>query len=425
LDAVIDMIRRSRNVTTARANLIKSFKLTEVQATAILDMQLRRLAALERRKIQEEHKEMQDLIKNLEKLLSRPDLMRLAVREELMQVKEKYNNVRRTQILADSSDKVDVTAADLLPDEKVWVLYGDKGTIGRTTSPEMVSISGKPKELPLAILEANTQDVIYLFTADGQAVSMPVHQLPQTRELGIGTHYADMTGLSRRQHVSAVLVRPMEMAGYLSLATMAGVIKRVRLEDLPGITSEPFTVMNVAEDDALGWARITDGEQDFVLVTAAGLAIRFKESSVRAMGLPAAGVMGIKLANEADGVIHMGIADQNGFLWSMTDNGLEKATPMSEYPVKGRYGQGVINVRLPKGSAEIVAAIIGDEKQALYITTVKGVVKKQILGKSAMGSRAIKPRSITKIAENDRPAGVVSMQKRPETAEVSATESAE
>ncbi len=425
LDAVIDTIRRSRNVTTARVNLIKKFKLTEIQASAILDMQLRRLAALERRKIQDEHKEMLSLIKNLQKLLSRPDLMRLAVREELMLVKERYNDVRRTQIVADSSDKVDVTAADLLPDEKVWVLVGDKGTIARTTSPEMVTISGRPKEVPVAILGANTQDIVYLITADGQAVSMPVHQLPQTRELGIGTHYADLTGLSRRQHASAVVVRPMEKEGYLSLTTIAGVVKRVRLEDLPGITSDPFTVINVADDDSLGWARITDGDQHFVLVSAAGQAIRFKESTVRAMGLPAAGVMGIKLANEADGIIYMGVAQENGFLWSMTDNGLEKATPMSEYPVKGRYGQGVINVRLPKGAAEVVAAIIGDEKQPLYITTVKGVVKRQIIGKSAKGSRAIKPRDMTKIAKSDRPAGVVSLQDRPETAEDLTAEKAE
>jgi DNA gyrase subunit A len=221
------------------------------------------------------------------------------------------------------------------------------------------------------------------------------------------------------------MVKPVETDGYLTLATLAGIIKRVKLEDLPGITSEPFMVINVADDDALGWARITDGEQDLVLVTAAGQAIRFKESDVRSMGLPAGGVMGIKLANEADGIIHMGLAEQNSFLWSITDTGLEKATDMNEYPVQGRYGQGVINLRLPKGSAEVVAAIIGNEKQPLYITTVKGVVKRQIIGKSAMGSRAIKPRDMTKIAKTDRPAGVVSLLKRPETAEEPAPDSAD
>jgi DNA gyrase subunit A len=422
LDEVIDTIRRSQRVETAHANLRKKFKLTDEQATAILNMQLRRLAALERRIIQEEHKEKLTLIKNLEKLLSQPKLMRLAVKEELEQVKEKYNDVRRTQIVADNHEKVDVTAADLLPNEKVWVLYSDKGTIGRTTSPEMVTISSKPKELPVAMLEANTQDVLYLFTADGQAVSLPVYQLPQTRDIGVGTHYAELTGLTRRQHVSAVVVKPLDAEGYLFLTTLGGTVKRVKAEDLPGITSEPFTVINVADDDALGWARLTSGEEDVVLVTAAGQAIRFKESDVRSMGLPAGGVNGIKLANEMDGLIYMGVVEENSFLWSMTDNGLEKATPISEYPIQGRYGQGVINVRLPKGATEVVAAVIGNEKQTIYITTVKGAVRRKDLGKTAIGSRSIKPRDMTRISKSDRPAGVTALRKRLEVTKTENTE---
>jgi DNA gyrase subunit A len=422
LDEVIDTIRRSQRVETAHANLRKKFKLTDEQATAILNMQLRRLAALERRIIQEEHKEKLTLIKNLEKLLSQPKLMRLAVKEELEQVKEKYNDVRRTQIVADNHEKVDVTAADLLPNEKVWVLYSDKGTIGRTTSPEMVTISSKPKELPVAMLEANTQDVLYLFTADGQAVSLPVYQLPQTRDIGVGTHYAELTGLTRRQHVSAVVVKPLDAEGYLFLTTLGGTVKRVKAEDLPGITSEPFTVINVADDDALGWARLTSGEEDVVLVTAAGQAIRFKESDVRSMGLPAGGVNGIKLANEMDGLIYMGVVEENSFLWSMTDNGLEKATPISEYPIQGRYGQGVINVRLPKGATEVVAAVIGNEKQTIHITTVKGAVRRKDLGKTAIGSRSIKPRDMTRISKSDRPAGVTALRKRLEVTKTENTE---
>jgi DNA gyrase subunit A len=286
----------------------------------------------------------------------------------------------------------------------------------------MVTISSKPKELPVAMLEANTQDVLYLFTADGQAVSLPVYQLPQTRDIGVGTHYAELTGLTRRQHVSAVVVKPLDAEGYLFLTTLGGTVKRVKAEDLPGITSEPFTVINVADDDALGWARLTSGEEDVVLVTAAGQAIRFKESDVRSMGLPAGGVNGIKLANEMDGLIYMGVVEENSFLWSMTDNGLEKATPISEYPIQGRYGQGVINVRLPKGATEVVAAVIGNEKQTIYITTVKGAVRRKDLGKTAIGSRSIKPRDMTRISKSDRPAGVTALRKRLEVTKTENTE---
>lgn len=417
LDAVIDTIRRSRTVETAKANLEKNFKLSEMQAQAILDMQLRRLAALERRKIQDEHKEKLQLIKFLERLLSKPELMRAAIKEELLAVCEKYADVRRTQIVETSQSKV-ITESDLLPDEQVWVLLSEKGTLARTTSPEMINIPLKPAEQPQALLEANTQDILYLFAADGRCVSLPVYQLPQARELGKGTHWAELTGLSRRDHVVAALVRPSTLeVGYLTLGTIAGVVKRVRLEDLPGITSEAFTVIGVADDDSLGWARLTSGDDQITLATAAGQLIRFKEEDVRPMGLPAGGVMGIKLANDADGVIAMDVAQPDTYVWSITDNGLAKATEMDEYPTQGRYGQGVINVRLPKDASEVVAVVIGPEKMQLLITTAIGSTKKLILGKTQLGSRAIKPRSVFKVGDRNRITGAVRLTTRPDWSE--------
>lgn len=417
LDAVIDTIRRSRTVETARNNLRKNFKLSEVQAQAILDMQLRRLAALEQKKIQEEHKEQLQRIKYLERLLSKPELMREAIKEELLAVREKYADVRRTQIVDTSQSKV-ITESDLLPDEQVWVLLSEKGTLARTTSPEMINIPLKPAEQPQALLEANTQDILYLFAADGRSVSLPVYQLPQAREMGKGTHWAELTGLSRRDHVVATVVRPSTLNdGYLTLATLAGVVKRVRLEDLPGITSEPFTVIGVADDDALGWARLTTGEDQIILATAAGQVIRFKEEEVRPMGLPAGGVMGIKLANDADGVVAMDLAQPDAYLWSITDNGLAKATKLDEYPTQGRYGQGVINVRLPKDAAEVVAAVVGPEKMQLLITTAIGSTKKLILGKTQLGSRAIKPRLVFTVGARNRITGAVRLTTRPDWVE--------
>ncbi|MCA9945697.1 MAG: DNA gyrase subunit A [Anaerolineales bacterium] len=413
LDAVIDLIRRSRTVETAKANLIKQFKLTDVQAQAILDMQLRRLAALERRKIQEEHKELLNQIKYLEKLLSKPALMRELIKEELLAVKEKYQDVRRTQII-DSGDVKVLSASDLLPDEQVWVLIGEKGTLARTTSPEMVRIPLKPAEQPFALLEANTQDILYLFAADGRSVSLPVYQLPQAVELGKGTHWADLTGFSRRDHLAAAQVLPVNANGYVFLTTLAGVVKRVRVEDLPGITSQPFVVMNVPDDDALGWAELTSGEEEVMLATAAGQAIRFKEEEVRPSGLPAGGVYGIKLANEADGVVAMSVVNPAGFLWSITDNGMAKATSMSDYPTQGRHGQGVRNLNLPKDAAEVVAAVIGDENTQILITTGIGSTKKLKLKDTYIGSRAVKPRSVMTVGQRNRITGALCMVSRPE-----------
>ncbi len=413
LDEVIDTIRRSRTVETARANLQSRFKLSEMQAQAILDMQLRRLAGLERRKIQDEYKEKLQLIKFLERLIASPQMMRDTIKEELTAVRGKYVNSRRTQIIESGESKV-ITATDLLPDQQVWVMIGEKGTVARTTTPDMASVPTKPTEQPKALLEANTQDILYLFTADGQAVSLPVYQLAQARELGQGTHWADMTGLTRRHHLAAALVLPFEAEGYLFLTTLSGVVKRVRLEDLPGITTDPFVVINVAEDDALGWAKVTSGEDEVLLVTASGQAIRFKEEEVRPMGLPAGGVMGIKLSSDVDGVIAMAVVDPAAYLWSVTDNGLAKATPMDQYPTQGRYGQGVINLRLPKEAAEVVAAVVGPLEANLIITTAVGTTKTMRLGQADVGTRAIKPKALWQMGDRNRVTGAIQLVARPE-----------
>lgn len=416
LDAVIATIRKSRSAETAKANLRKKFKLTEIQAQAILDMQLRRLAALERRKIQDEYKEVRGLIKYLNRLLAKPKMMRDVIKADLLQVRETYADVRRSQIVGGTEGKA-LTATDLLPDEQVWALVGEKGTLARTTSPEMIKIPQKPKEPPFALLQANTQDILYLFAADGRAVSLPVYQLPQARELGVGTNWAELTGFSRRDHLAAALVLPVQAEGYLFLTTLGGVVKRVRVEDLPGITSEPFTVMNVAADDSLGWARLTQGDQEVILVTAVGQAIRFKEESVRAMGLAAAGVMGIKLADETDGLVAMDVVDPEAYLWNITDNGLARATLLKEYPTQGRHGQGVRNIKLSKGAAEVAAAVVCSEKTEILVKMATGSVKKWQVKKGAIGSRQVIPKPIMTVGDRNRVTGALRTAERPDVAE--------
>jgi len=411
LDAVIDTIRRSRTVETARTNLMSKFKFSEIQAQAILDMQLRRLANLEQKKIQDEYKEKTQRIKYLERLLASPVLMRAMIKEELTAVRQQYANNRRSQII-DSSQSEVISASDLLPDQQVWVLVGDKGVIARTPSAEMIDIPTKPAEQPTAILEANTQDILYLFTADGRAVSLPVYQLAQSRELGQGNHWSDMTPLSKRDHLAAALVIPPNAEGYLFLTTLAGVVKRVRLEDLPGISTDPFIVMNVQDEDALGWAKVTTGSDEVLLATTSGQTIRFEEGAVRAMGLPAGGVLGIKLADEADGLIGMEIITDEGYLWSITDNCLAKATETSQYPTQGRHGQGVINLRLPKDAAEVAAIVIGEPDTEIIITTALGSTRRMKLEKAAMGSRFIKPRQLWKIGDRNRITGAIRLMGR-------------
>jgi DNA gyrase subunit A len=343
-------------------------------------------------------------------------MMRGLIKDELVEIREKYADPRQTQIVESTKTKA-LTATDLLPDENVWVLVGEKGTLARSTSSEMINIPLKPDEQPAALLQANTQDVLYLFAADGRAASLPVYQLPQAREMGKGTHWAELTGFTRRNHLAAAQVVPADAGGYIFLTTLAGIVKRVRLEDLPGISSDPFIVMNVGDDDALGWARLTTGDDEVLLVTANGQAIRFTEEQVRAMGLPAGGVYGIKLAGDTDGLIAMDLIEDDGYLWSITDNGMAKATALQEYPSQGRHGQGVINMRLPKGAGEVAAAVVAQKDTELLITTGIGSTKKAKVGKGKLGSRSIKPEAVFKVGGRNRITGVVRMTERPSTAD--------
>ncbi len=409
LDAVIDLIRRSRSADTAKTNLIERFKLTEVQAQAILDMQLRRLAALERKKIQDEYKEKLALIKELEKLLARPELMRQQIKKELLEVNEKFGDKRRTQIVK-SVDSGVLTSAGLLLNEEGWVLIGEKGAVCRYIGETLPSFPRKPIEQPGVLVRASTRDTLYLFAASGRAVGVPVHRIPEGNEVGKGTSWGNLTPLGRDAHLATAVVLPADgrQDGYLFLTTLAGVVKRVRLEDLPGVTADPFIVINVAEDDALGWAKITSGDQEVLLATSSGQAIRFNEDAVRPMGLPASGVLGIKLDSDTDGIIGMDIVTPNSFVWSITDNGLAKATPIEEYPLQNRYGQGVINMKLPKGSSEVAASTLLTRGMTLIVTTSGGVTKKIGLSDTTIGARSARPQSVMTLAAKSRVTGAVS-----------------
>nr|NIV33819.1 DNA gyrase subunit A [Anaerolineae bacterium] len=314
LDEVIATIRRSRTTDSARNNLRRRFKLSEPQAQAVLDMPLKRLASLERRRIQDEFKEKQRLIKHLTGLLRSPKKVRGVVRDALVDIKDRYADVRRTQVI--DAGKAQLTAADLVPDEPVWVAVSQGGLVARIPdegkSPRVLS---RPKDRPVALLGASTQDTLYLFAADGKAAAFPIHQLPEgVAWEGTGTHYADLTPLTRRDTVVDALALPSpQPEGYLFLATHNGVVKRVALADLPGVSGEEFVVFGVEEGDAVGWAAVTTGADQVLLVTAAGRAIRFEEEEVRPMGLPAGGVMGVKLDDRDDRVVDLVVAQPRSY----------------------------------------------------------------------------------------------------------------
>ncbi len=381
LDEVIAIIRRSQTTDSARVNLRRRFKLSEAQAQAILDMPLKRLAALERRRIQDEYKEKKALIRHLEALLKSPQKIRDVVREELLAVKARYATPRRTQVM-DAGRKV-LTAADLIPDLPVWVAVSGSGLVARMPDDgSPVQVPSRPQDAPMALLAASTRDTLYLFAADGRAVAFPVHQLPEgVAWEGAGTHYADLTPLGRRDTVVAAVAIPPgrgeassgpgiqehEASPYLFLATQRGVVKRVALADLPGVSSEAFTVIGVDEGDALIGAALTSGEDEVLLVTYAGQAIRFKEREVRPMGLAAGGVMGIKLGT-GDRVVALAVTRPRSDLLVATEDGKAKRSPLTEYPTQGRHGQGVVTARLADDVGVAGAGVVQSDSTVVLVT---------------------------------------------------------
>lgn len=355
LDEIIELIKKAPDADIARDRLMKRYRLSEIQAQAILDMQLRRLAALERKKIEDEYKELLAQIKLLEGLLHSPLKMRQTVATELIQVKEAYADRRRTQItrlgVGAKSTLPVMTATDLLPEQTVWVSATSDGLVSRTLDEKPPRISGIAA--PKFLLQVNTRDTLFLVSERGEAAGIPVQTLPEAASPQDGAPLHKVSALSEADMLSALFTLPPKeerLEGwYVFTTTQQGMLKKTALEDLPGPTGHSFTLVRVNEEDRLGWVRLTDGQAEILLVTADGMAIRFHEDAVRPMGLVATGVGGIKLGGR-DLVIGMELIPHRGEILLLTSDGKAKRVPPDQFPRQGRYGQGVIAWKLPRTS---------------------------------------------------------------------------
>jgi DNA gyrase subunit A len=387
LDEAIKIIRAAKDTDEARAKLIKRFDLSEAQTTAILDMPLKRLAALERKKIEDEYQEKQALIKRLERLLASPKLMREMIQDELRALKQKYADRRRTQLVDASGVEraAALTAADLAPDHDVWVIVLADGTlVGRTPAGKTAKLTAS--DVPLAVLQANTRDLLYFITQKGRAATVPVYSLPEVEDVQQGVPWKSVSALDDAARVVAVVAvspdvarratpgaegAPPVQAAYLTLATAGGMVKKTSVADLPGPSAQAYTVINVAEEDAVIGAQLTTGQDELLLITSGGRAIRFKEEEVRAMGLVAAGVMGIKPGEAGDRVVGMDVAREKGEALMVAADGQAKRTPLKDFPTQGRYGQGVTAADLTSGQ-RLVGMVVGEAGDRLVAITSKG-----------------------------------------------------
>jgi len=394
LDTVVQIIRRSRTVDTARRNLMKRLQVTEIQAQAILDMPLKRLAALERKALEDEYKEKRRQIAFLEDLLAHPEKVLGVIREEFLDIKAKFADQRRTQIVDRTGAAL--TARDYLPDVPVAVVVSRSGDIWmqaletrrRGTAP------GRGRRAPLALASGTTQHALYLVTNTGWIGRMPLHQVPQ--EPTPWRSLIDIPG----EIAEVLVVRDGDEAGVLTLVTAAGRVKRVAFPEVARAAHKPVVCMAVDTGDQLVSAWYSQTSGDIMLFTRQGHVIRFADEDVRVMGLAAAGVLGMKLA-QGDVVVGAGRAAGSEEVVAITTAGCGKRMALKDFPRQKRYGSGVVLLRLGRTSGLVADAALVGGKEEIFVVTRKGNVHYLRLEEIPKGKRGTAARSVLSLKEAD------------------------
>ncbi len=421
LDEVIKTIRESEDADTAKENLISRFSLSELQAQAILDMQLRRLAALERQKILDEHKEVMAQIEYFEDLLVHPKKILEIIREDLNEIAEKYGDERRTVIAPDADN--DLSEEALVKKEEVFVSITQKGYIKRVSETTyrsqgrggrgVIGQSMKDEDEVKFFLRCHTLSVLLFFTDKGKVYSEKVWQLPDEGRTGRGIPLFNIINIDPDEKVTAVVpVADFEKANYCTLATVRGRVKRVKLAEFESVRPSGLIAMNLDEDDHLGWVCLTGGENEIMLVTRNGQALRFAETEIRPMGRQAMGVIGIRM-RPGDELAAMEVVEPKGYLLVVTEKGFGKRTPLSEYSPKGRATMGIatIDKRAVKTVGKITEARVVQEADEVSLISSGGIVIRIAVADISVQGRATRGVTIMHLEAGD---SVAAMARIPE-----------
>ncbi|HMK09068.1 MAG TPA: DNA topoisomerase (ATP-hydrolyzing), partial [Anaerolineales bacterium] len=418
LDEVIKLIRAAHDVDQARLRLMKRFRLSDLQARAILDMPLRRLAALERKKIEQEHKETLARITELEGLLASEKRMRGYIADELRQLKTDFGDRRRTQIVDAGKTKRagPLTAGDVLEEKDTWVAVTPDGLISRSPTARLPRLSGR--DAPSLLVSGRTSDAVYLFAADGHCGAVPIHRLPEVDDPARGSAAGGATPLPPGVRPVAALVVPSEVAksgaATLLLGTRQGVVKRIPLEALPGPSGRAFSVIALGSGDQLGWARLTGGSDEILLASTSGQVIRFPEGEVRTVGLAAAGVMGMRLEKKEQ-LVAVEVTRREGDLLIITETGFGKRVPLAQFPVQGRNGKGL---RVYKAGVNLAGAAIGGDDDHAVAHLARGAARSVKFAAAPRRSRAANGARLVDPGTKDKVVLLGAAVVRPAAAEV-------
>lgn len=422
LDEVIQTIRQSPDAETARERLITRFKLTETQAQAILDMQLRRLAALERQKIEEEHRSLLERISYLEDLLASPNKILDVIKTDLQDVSAKYADARRTHLLAEASETFN--EEDLVADEHVLIMITQRGYIKRVAARAFRTqmrggrgVTGqnlKEEDETLMVIPARTLNTILFFSDKGKVYSEKVYQIPDAGRTDRGIPMVNVLSLGPDEKVTAaVAVTDFQAAQYCTMATVKGRVKRVALAEFASVRPSGLIAIGLEDGDELGWARITSGNDDIILVTAQGKAVRFNENEVRAMGRQAAGVSGVRLSKD-DQLAGMEVVQPNAELLVVTERGFGKRTPLSEYPPKSRNTGGVttIDQKNLQKIGKIAAVRVVEENDDITLVSANGLIIRMKVKDISRTGRSTRGVRLMVLADDDSVTSVARISAR-------------
>ena len=420
LDEVIAVIRHSDSAEAARTSLMERFGLSQVQAQAILDLQLRRLAALERQKIEDEYQEILARITYYLELLDNPDKLRGLIRADIIMLREKFGDPRRTMIVGEASG--DFSEEDLIAQDNVLISYSAGAYIKRMSSDVfraqnrggrgIKGMSTRSEDEVADLLFARTLDYILFFTNKGRVYASRVYELPEGSRTARGMHIANVLNLQPDETVTTMLVVPdFEHADYITLLTRQGRIKRMELNVFANIRSIGLNAMSLDEGDSLDWARLTRGNEDFIVVTRRGRALRFSEDDVRPMGRAAAGVMAVRLHGADDEVVGFDVVKPHAELLVVHVHGYGKRTPLAEYTAHSRFTQGnwaTDHTRLEE-VGPIVAARVVEPDDQITVMTANGIVLRTKVDGIRTAGRMTRGVRVVNLGEGDSVAAVAVM----------------